>query len=108
MPVVAPIGIMFGLDMASSGIMNRKPRKINEPISNTKMFARPFIAGLFMAAMALYLFQIGKTTYGSSQIGQAMALVSLSMGMTQTGIVMFKSFASSNKNLQADFLKEGQ
>jgi len=38
-----------------------------------------------------------KTTYGSSQIGQAMALVSLSMGMTQTGIVMFKSFAPSNK-----------
>lgn len=79
MLVVAPIGIMFGLDMASPGIMNRKPRKINEPIMNTKMFARLFIAGLFMAAMSLYLFQIGKTTYGSSQIGQTMALVSLSL-----------------------------
>jgi Ca2+-transporting ATPase len=79
MLVVAPIGIMFGLDMASPGIMNRKPRKINEPIMNTKMFARLFIAGLFMAAMSLCLFQIGKTTYGSSQIGQTMALVSLSL-----------------------------
>jgi len=31
-----------------------------------QMFARLFMAGLFMAAIALYLFQIGKTTYGSS------------------------------------------
>ena len=38
-----------------------------------------------------------KTILGSSQIGQAMALVSLSRWITQTGIVMFKSFAPSNK-----------
>jgi P-type Ca2+ transporter type 2C len=63
MLVVAPTGIMFGLDMASPGIMNRKPRKVNEPILNTRMFARLFITGLFRAAMAFYLFQIGKTTY---------------------------------------------
>jgi Ca2+-transporting ATPase len=79
MLVVAPIGAMFGLDMASPGIMNRKPRKVHEPIINLKMYARLFIAGLFMAAASLYLFQIGKTTYGSSQIGQTMALVSLSL-----------------------------
>ena len=51
MLVVAPIGAMFGLDMASPGIMNRKPRKVNESIINSKMYARLFIAGLFMAAM---------------------------------------------------------
>ena len=79
MLVVAPIGAMFGLDMASPGIMNRKPRNIKESIINLKMYTRLFIAGLFMAAMALYLFQIGKTTYGSSQVGQTMALVSLSL-----------------------------
>jgi len=61
------------------------------------MFALLFITGLFMAAMALYLFPIGKTTYGSSQIGQAMALVPLSIWMMQTGIVIFKSLATSNK-----------
>ena len=59
--------------------MNRKPRKVNESIINLKMFARLFIVGFFMAAMALYLFQIGKTTYASSQVGQTMALVSLSL-----------------------------
>jgi magnesium-transporting ATPase (P-type) len=51
MLVVAPIGAMFGLDMASPGIMNRKPRNVQEPIINTKMYVRLFIAGLFMAAM---------------------------------------------------------
>ncbi|MDO9550778.1 MAG: cation-transporting P-type ATPase [Methanoregula sp.] len=79
MLVVAPIGIMFGLDMASPGIMNRAPRKVHEPLISTKMFTRLFIAGLLMAAMALYLFHIGKVTFGSAQIGQTMALVSLSL-----------------------------
>jgi len=79
MLVVAPIGITFGLDMASPGIMNRKPRKVGEPIINLRMFTRLFVVGLFMAAMALYLFQVGQVTFGSFQIGQTMALVSLSL-----------------------------
>ena len=77
MLVVAPIGIMFGLDIASPGIMNWKPWKINEPIFNTMMFARLFMAGLFMAAIALYLFPIGKTTSGSSKIGRILSLETL-------------------------------
>jgi hypothetical protein len=64
------------------------------------MFARLFITGLFMAAMALYLFQIGKTIYSYSLVGKIMALVSLSIWMIQTGIVIFKSFANSNKTGQ--------
>ena len=70
------------------------------------MFARLFITGLFMAAMALYLFPIGKTTYGSSQIDQTMALVSLSIWMMQTGIVIFKSSATSNNTDRLISLKE--
>jgi Ca2+-transporting ATPase len=58
---VAPITTMFSRDMASPLIMNRKPRKVNEPIINTRMFARLIIAVFFMAAMALYLFQSQKT-----------------------------------------------
>jgi nicotinamide riboside transporter PnuC len=61
------------------GFMNRKPWKINEPIINTKMYNRIFFTGLFMTAMALYLFHIGNTIYGSSQDGQIMALDTLPM-----------------------------
>ena len=43
MLVVAPIGTMFCLDRGSPGSMNRKPRKVQEPIGNTKMYVRLFI-----------------------------------------------------------------
>jgi len=41
------------------------------------MVAGLFMAGLFMAAMALYLFPIGKTTSGSSKIGRILSLETL-------------------------------
>lgn len=79
MLVVAPIGAMFGLDMASPGIMERKPRKYDEEIISKGMYIRLFISGLFMAASTLYIFHIGQTTFGSMQLGQTMGLVTLSL-----------------------------
>ena len=43
------------------------------------MMVRLFVAGLFMAAATLVLVQIGKTTYGSLEVGQTMALVGLAL-----------------------------
>ena len=79
MAVVAPIGAVMGLDLATPGIMNRKPRPFNQPIIVRSMMVRLFIAGLFMAAATLVLVQIGKTTYGSLEVGQTMALVGLAL-----------------------------
>ena len=79
MAVVAPIGAVMGLDLATPGIMNRKPRPFNQPIIVRSMMVRLFIAGLFMAAATLVLVQIGKTTYESLEIGQTMALVGLAL-----------------------------
>jgi len=79
MLIVVPIGAMLGLDTASPGIMSRKPRRYDEAIISTGMYIRLFVAGAFMAASALTLFQIGKITYGSFEVGQTMALVSLSL-----------------------------
>jgi len=79
MAVVAPIGAVMGLDVATPGIMRRKPRPFNEAIIVRPMMIRLLIAGLFMAAGALILVQIGKTTYDSLEIGQTMALVGLSL-----------------------------
>jgi P-type Ca2+ transporter type 2C len=77
--IVAPIGALLGMDQPSPGIMKRKPRPSNQPIIIRSMMVRLFIAGFYMAVAALVLFQVGKTTYASSQIGQTMALVSLSL-----------------------------
>ena len=79
MLIVAPIGAALGLDIASPGIMNRKPRKFNESIISKRMYVRLFIIGVFMAASALCVYNMGKISYGSPQIGQTMAIVSLSL-----------------------------
>jgi magnesium-transporting ATPase (P-type) len=44
---VAPIGTMFGRNRSSPGIMNRKPRKINELIIDVKRYARLFLQVVF-------------------------------------------------------------
>ena len=79
MAIVAPIGAMLGMDTPSPGIMRRRPRPFGQPIIERSMMARLAVAGLFMAAVALLLVEIGKTSYGSLQVGQTMGLVGLSL-----------------------------
>jgi Ca2+-transporting ATPase len=79
MLTVAPIGAALGLDVASPGIMNRKPRRYDESLISTRMYIMLFITGLYMAGTTLFIYQTGQISYGSSQIGQTMALVSLSL-----------------------------
>ncbi|ANP72270.1 cation-translocating P-type ATPase [Cryobacterium arcticum] len=77
--VVAPIGAVMGLDLSTPGIMDKKPRPFNQPIIVRSMMIRLLITGLYMAAAALVLVQIGKTSYDSLVLGQTMALVALSL-----------------------------
>ncbi len=79
MAVVAPIGAVMGMDIATPGIMQRRPRPFDQPIIPRSMMIRLFFGGLFMAASTLVLVQIGKTTYDSLQVGQTMALVGLAI-----------------------------
>jgi Ca2+-transporting ATPase len=79
MAIVAPIGAVMGLDLATPGIMDRKPRPFNQPIIVRSMMVRLFVVGLFMAAATLILVEIGKTSYGSLEIGQSMAIVGLGL-----------------------------
>jgi Ca2+-transporting ATPase len=79
MAVVAPIGAVLGLDLASPGIMGRKPRPSGQAIVPTPMMLRLALAGLYMAVSALILVQLGKAVYGSLQAGQTMGLIGLSL-----------------------------
>jgi Ca2+-transporting ATPase len=79
MAIVAPIGAVMGLDLATPGIMDRRPRPFNQPIIVRSMMVRLFIVGLFMAAATLVLVQVGKASYGSLEIGQTMAIVGLGL-----------------------------
>ena len=77
MAVVAPIGAVMGLDIATPGIMGRAPRPFDQPIIVRSMMIRLFVAGLFMAAATLVLVQLGQTHYDSLRVGQSMAVVGL-------------------------------
>jgi len=79
MLIVAPIGAALGFDVATPGIMQRRPRPFNQPIIVRSMMIRLFVVGLFMAASTLVLTEIGKTTYDSLQVGQTMALAGLAL-----------------------------
>ncbi|MBN1166391.1 MAG: HAD-IC family P-type ATPase [Methanospirillaceae archaeon] len=79
MLIVAPIGASLGLDTASPGIMKRRPRRSDESIISRGMYIRLCIIGVFMAGATLYLVNLGNTSSGSSQTGQTMGLVSLSL-----------------------------
>ena len=79
MAIVAPIGGVMGFDAAAPGIMQRAPRPFDQPIIVRSMMVRLFVAGLFMAAATLVLVQIGKSTYGSLEVGQSMAVVGLGL-----------------------------
>jgi P-type Ca2+ transporter type 2C len=77
MAIVAPIGAVMGLDLASPGIMGRAPRPFDQPIIVRPMMVRLFVAGLFMAAATLVLVEIGQSHYDSLRAGQSMAVVGL-------------------------------
>ncbi len=79
MAVVAPLGAVMGLDVANPGIMRRPPRPFDQAIIVRSMMVRLLVNGLYMAAATLVLVQIGKTTFGSLEVGQTMALVGLSV-----------------------------
>ncbi len=79
MLIVAPIGAALGLDTASPGIMKRKPRRYDESIVSRGMYVRLFVEGAFMAGTTLLIYQVGHISFGSPQIGQTMALISLSL-----------------------------
>lgn len=111
MLIVAPIGAMLGLDTASPGIMLRRPRPADESIVSRGMYIRLFVVGVIMAAATLILFQIGKVTYGSFQIGQTMALVSLSLMNIAVALNLrfprdtaFSGSTFSNRNLVYAYL----
>lgn len=106
MLVVAPIGIAFGLDMASPGIMTRRPRKHDEEIISKGMYIRLFVAGAFMAATSLYVYHLGQVSYGSMQMGQTMGIVTLSLmniflalNLRFPGDTAFQSATFSNARL---------
>jgi len=55
--IQVPIAIALGFDKPMSGLMDRKPRPLSQPVLNRSQWARLFFTGLLIAVGTLYLEQ---------------------------------------------------
>jgi len=72
--VSAPFGVALGLDQATAGLMERRPRPSTESIVNSGVQLTSGLVGLYMAIVMDLLIYFGKQHYGSTAVGSSIAL----------------------------------
>jgi Ca2+-transporting ATPase len=72
--VSAPFGVALGLDLATSGLMRRRPRPSTESIVTTGVALTAGLVGLYIAICLDALIYFGKAHYHSTALGSSMGL----------------------------------
>jgi P-type Ca2+ transporter type 2C len=72
--VSAPFGVALGLDQATAGLMERRPRPSTEPIVNRGVQLTSGLVGLYMAIVMDLLIYFGKQHYHSTAVGSSIGL----------------------------------
>jgi len=72
--VSAPFGVALGLDQATAGLMDRRPRPSTESIVNSGVQLTSGLVGLYMAIVMDLLIYFGKQHYGSTAVGSSIGL----------------------------------
>jgi Ca2+-transporting ATPase len=72
--VSAPFGVALGLDQATTGLMERRPRPSTESIVNRGVQLTSGLVGLYMAIVMDLLIYFGKQHYHSTAVGSSIAL----------------------------------
>jgi P-type Ca2+ transporter type 2C len=72
--VSAPFGIALGLDQATTGLMDRRPRPSSESIVNRGVQLTSGLVGLYMAIVMDLLIYFGKQHYHSTMVGSSIGL----------------------------------
>jgi len=72
--VSAPFGVALGLDQATTGLMERRPRPSTESIVNSGVQLTSGLVGLYMAIVMDLLIYFGKQHYGSTEVGSSIGL----------------------------------
>jgi P-type Ca2+ transporter type 2C len=72
--VSAPFGIALGLDQATTGLMDRRPRPSTESIVNRGVQLTSGLVGLYMAIVMDLLIYFGKQHYHSTAVGSSIGL----------------------------------
>jgi P-type Ca2+ transporter type 2C len=72
--VSAPFGVALGLDQATAGLMDRRPRPSTESIVNRGVQLTAGLVGLYMAIVMDLLIYFGKQHYHSTAVGSSIGL----------------------------------
>jgi Ca2+-transporting ATPase len=72
--VSAPFGVALGLDQATEGLMDRRPRPSTESIVNRGVQLTSGLVGLYMAIVMDLLIYFGKQHYHSTAVGSSIGL----------------------------------
>jgi Ca2+-transporting ATPase len=72
--VSAPFGVALGLDQATAGLMERRPRPSTESIVNRGVQLTSGLVGLYMAICMDLLIYFGKQHYHSTVVGSSIGL----------------------------------
>jgi len=72
--VSAPFGVALGLDQATAGLMERRPRASTESIVNRGVQLTSGLVGLYMAVVMDLLIYFGKQHYHSTAVGSSIGL----------------------------------
>jgi Ca2+-transporting ATPase len=72
--VSAPFGVALGLDQATAGLMERRPRASTESIVNSGVQLTSGLVGLYMALVMDLLIYFGKQHYHSTALGSSIGL----------------------------------
>ena len=79
--VNAPFGFALGFDQETPGLMDRTPRPRGESVLTRPLLVTVGLVGLAMTIGILGLLQLGKSHFGSIQVGQSMAFTSFALMM---------------------------
>jgi P-type Ca2+ transporter type 2C len=108
--ISAPFGVALGFDEETPGLMRLRPRPRGESILTRPMMITSGLVGLFIAAAALIMIEVGTRHYGSVQIGNSIAFTAFALMLvaaafecrSQTGSVLTNdTFNSRRMNMIA-------
>jgi Ca2+-transporting ATPase len=83
--VGAPFGVALGLDLATPGLMSRRPRPSTESIVTTGVKLTAGLVGLYIAACLDVFIYFGETHYHSVVIGSSIGLSAFALMLVVAG-----------------------
>ena len=77
--VNAPFGFALGFDRETPGLMSLRPRPRGQSVLTRPVVITVGLVGLAMTVSLLSLIQLGKSHFGSFEIGQSIAFTSFAL-----------------------------